>query len=290
MIGKITAPVIIIGMHRSGTSMMTRMLEEMGLFMGSELEDNHEAVFFLELNEWILRTCGGSWDNPEAINHLLQDKQLFDLTVDYLRHQLTSLRGLKYLGVRKFLKYKSPFNLTVPWGWKDPRMSFTLPLWLELFPDAKIIHIKRHGVDVAESLRVRSQGALDKASDIHEKRKRLDFLYNKKGGFIDSPACLKLPEGIKLWDRYVDIADQYVSTNADRAICVNYECFLENPYDTMQKLRNFCDLDVTDNKIQTMTSMIKSDRAYAYKEKSDLCELARIPEIKVHLEKHGYSV
>ncbi|MCS5697200.1 sulfotransferase [Desulfofundulus thermocisternus] len=34
MENKVRPPIIIIGMHRSGTNMLTRMLEELGLFVG----------------------------------------------------------------------------------------------------------------------------------------------------------------------------------------------------------------------------------------------------------------
>lgn len=39
-------PVIIIGMHRSGTSMISRMIEALGLFQGKEKDPNNEAFFF----------------------------------------------------------------------------------------------------------------------------------------------------------------------------------------------------------------------------------------------------
>jgi hypothetical protein len=49
------------------------------------------------------------------------------------------------------------------WGWKDPRNSITLPVWLKLFPDARVIHIVRNGVDVAESLYRRQQRGFQEA-------------------------------------------------------------------------------------------------------------------------------
>ena len=46
-------PVIILGMHRSGTTMITKILENLGLYVGAEKEENHEALFFWEINNWI---------------------------------------------------------------------------------------------------------------------------------------------------------------------------------------------------------------------------------------------
>jgi len=48
------SPIIIIGMSRSGTSMLTRMLDELGLFVGKKLTKNHEALFFRKINDWLL--------------------------------------------------------------------------------------------------------------------------------------------------------------------------------------------------------------------------------------------
>ena len=60
-------PVIIIGMNRSGTSMIVQKLKEMGVFMGATLEVNNEATLFLELNDWLLAQCQGGWYSPSNL-------------------------------------------------------------------------------------------------------------------------------------------------------------------------------------------------------------------------------
>ena len=52
-------PVIIIGMHRSGTTMITDMLRRLGLFVGNDLEENSESMFFINHNDWLLNQSGG---------------------------------------------------------------------------------------------------------------------------------------------------------------------------------------------------------------------------------------
>lgn len=39
-----------------------------------------------------------------------------------------------------------------PWHWKCPSSALYLPTWLKLFPEAKIIFIRRPDLEVAESL------------------------------------------------------------------------------------------------------------------------------------------
>ncbi len=51
-------PIIIVGMHRSGTSMISRILEELGIFMGKSKDANHKASFFHNLNNWLLQQSG----------------------------------------------------------------------------------------------------------------------------------------------------------------------------------------------------------------------------------------
>ena len=58
------APVILLGMHRSGTTMMSRLLETLGLFQGSRLEENHEATFFMNVNKALMLRIHGHWDHP----------------------------------------------------------------------------------------------------------------------------------------------------------------------------------------------------------------------------------
>src|ERR1700682_4234195 len=96
----VRAAIIILGMHRSGTSVVTRLLGELGLFIGARLDENYEALYFSELNTWILKCCGGRWDTPHTINYLLDDSRSFQITVDYLRERLAAPFAYGYLGRR----------------------------------------------------------------------------------------------------------------------------------------------------------------------------------------------
>jgi hypothetical protein len=45
---KYSNPVAIMGMHRSGTTMLVRLLEEAGLLLGNRYGINREERFFLK--------------------------------------------------------------------------------------------------------------------------------------------------------------------------------------------------------------------------------------------------
>ena len=49
-------------MHRSGTSLVSRILDQSGVMMGKDLQEDHESLFFIGLNEWIYENAGASWE------------------------------------------------------------------------------------------------------------------------------------------------------------------------------------------------------------------------------------
>jgi hypothetical protein len=46
---------------------------------------------------------------------------------------------------------KDGYDGESPWGWKNPRTCITLPLFREVFPEARLLHIVRNEDDIAES-------------------------------------------------------------------------------------------------------------------------------------------
>ncbi len=63
--------LLVLGMHRSGTSCLTGCLERCGVFLGEvsranphNLRGNHEAGDLVALQEGMLRRAGGSWRSP----------------------------------------------------------------------------------------------------------------------------------------------------------------------------------------------------------------------------------
>ena len=69
-------PVVVIGMHRSGTGMLARALHECGVFMGRERSSHDEALFFLRINQRIFRLAHADWDNPGAVRYLLNCQEV----------------------------------------------------------------------------------------------------------------------------------------------------------------------------------------------------------------------
>lgn len=146
------APVCVAGMHRSGTSTVAQLLYRLGLYLGKE-EDlfaassaNEDGFWengrLVGINEAILRAYESGWDLPPNLEQGWQRSE-----------RLASLHE----ETRRFLE---GFEGQEPWGWKDPRTSLTLPFWLELLPDTKVVVCLRNPLEVANSLRKRGSASI----------------------------------------------------------------------------------------------------------------------------------
>jgi GT2 family glycosyltransferase/glycosyltransferase involved in cell wall biosynthesis len=139
--------VCIAGAHRSGTSMLTRLLHACGLYLGPESAlmppqaDNPEGFWehlgFVAVNDELLNELGGAWDLPPRSDENFSDPRL---------HSLTMKARLLIEG----------FDSARVWGWKDPRNSLTLPFWQNVLPGLKTLIIVRNPLEAAHSMRERN--------------------------------------------------------------------------------------------------------------------------------------
>ncbi|KTG16292.1 MULTISPECIES: sulfotransferase [unclassified Guyparkeria] len=269
-------PVIFVGMHRSGTSLVGRLLEELGLFVGKGKDENNEAIFFQALNSWLLAQCGSRWDNPGQIGELWQHEQAMELIEDYVRFMMASPRAIDFLGVRGYLLNRSIMNHRHPWGWKDPRNTFTLPLWLRLFPRAKVVCIERHGVDVAQSLVTREAHSEVRARGKYRRYKYLTWIRPKRGGFMESARCATLDGAFSLWQEYQAEVDRLADkVPADRIVRVRYESLLAAPETSLRKLADFCGLAAEPEAVEKACRGVNAGRAFAYAADPELVAFAR---------------
>jgi len=140
--------VCVVGAHRSGTSMLARLLHSCGLYLGPDSDlwpgraDNPDGFWenrcFVALNDEVLNELGGAWDLPPKAEETFNDRRLDPLRV---KAQLL-IEG---------------FDSARVWGWKDPRNCLTLPFWRDLLPGLKVLVIVRNPLEVAYSLRNRNE-------------------------------------------------------------------------------------------------------------------------------------
>jgi hypothetical protein len=137
--------VCVLGMHRSGTSVVTRLLNLLGVDLGREeslmapTPDNeggyweHERI--TNLNDDVLARLGGTWETPPPIlPETLAGAEFADL-----RRTARRLVASEFAGSRL-------------WGWKDPRTCLVLPFWQLVVPSARYVICLRNPADVARSM------------------------------------------------------------------------------------------------------------------------------------------
>lgn len=280
-------PIIILGMHRSGTTLVAGVLEQLGLYLGARKDHNREARFFLEINDWLLRESGGSWNAPEPVLALLEDERTRDLYRARITSLAGSLKALSFLGVWHRPAGSELFAMKRPWGWKDPRNTFTLPIWLDLFPDAKIIYVARHGVDVAASIVQRRDKWLEHVRAHLGRYRGIPAILPLKarlGAMAGSPS---LEDAFQLWCRYTKQAQALVDRLGRHALELRYEDFLDQPARTAQSLAEFCRVRCNEASVASATSCVCADRAYAYRRDPTLRTLAR--QKAGELGRYGYD-
>jgi len=256
-------PVIIIGMHRSGTSMLTKTLQQAGLFMGEDRDPNDESLFFLEFNNWILEQVHATWDFPEPYEYA--NNTIKKYIIEIYKARVKSKAIQKYWGMKKYIQYTKLQAINIPWGWKDPRNSLTLDIWKAIYPNAKIIHIYRNPIDVANSLK---QRALEEEHNFINQEnfdpRKYQFLARELR-YTGSFRIMSIENGYKLWKHYVS-----KSLLEKQAIHIKYEELLSNPEDQLSLIFQYLDLDISQEKIISFSQAFNKSRKYAFTEDEKL--------------------
>jgi capsular polysaccharide biosynthesis protein len=160
----VTAPriVLLLGMHRSGTSIATRALAALGIDLGENLmraaarkypEGLLEDTAFVRINNALLTSFGLKW-------HSLEEIAPESWTQPGLRPFRQQARRL----------LESRVALYRPFGFKDPRTCRLLPFWRsvvnEITGDVGCVIVARNPMAVAQSLHRRDKFALEHALEL----------------------------------------------------------------------------------------------------------------------------
>ena len=285
-------PVILLGMHRSGTAMIARLLDAWGSSRGAELQEDHESVWFLELNDLLLRRVNAAWDNPDPILGFLENPDALDLTLRCLEDDLSSSRTREFLGKKWSLTSGALLAYDRPWGWKDPRTLFTLPLWLALFPGARLIYIVRNGVDVASSLpRPGGAGTGTAAQRIRQQERTGWSIQAAAQGFKGSARCLTLAGGFAVWEQYVAQAEAALAKTGNACKRIRFETFLASPEGPLKELADFCGLEASHTAVREAIARVglNAGRANAFGEDPAVREFYERVRSTRWMMHHGYG-
>jgi len=194
-------PIIITGMHRSGTSLTASFIQAIGVNIGQNMfpadicnvKGYFEDIDFLEFQRSLLqKSClpgdpgwpDWGWTESETL-----DRSLWSSYIPEAKKLIGSRHG----------------NI---WGWKDPRTSLLLEFWHQLLPNTRYILVYRSPWDVVDSI-----------------------LRQNRGVFPQRPEY-----ALKSWGFYNRHLLSFYQQHRDRCILINVNGFVQQPTRLMQLL------------------------------------------------------
>jgi len=192
--------IIVLGMHRSGTSLIAELIHRWGAFgrVGECLPSNQwnargywELAPLVSLNRKLLRETGSNWSFPPS------QKRDADLAA-LASHP-------KYRNEALSLIASMNLECGHSWFWKDPRLSLLLPFWQQLWGQPRYVICLRDPFEICSSLQERDN--------------------------------LSLSVSLMLWHRYMVSILEW--TRGFPAIVMSYSKVLGNPQRECERLANF---------------------------------------------------
>jgi hypothetical protein len=194
-----TPGILILGMHRSGTSLVAQAVHLWGAYGGpAELfvpagkwnpDGYWEHAPLVRFNDRLLAAVGATWFLPPSAEGEVK-LQVLASDVYWKGEALGLIAGMQIAREQ-------------PWFWKDPRLAITLPFWTRVVTDPLCVIVARHPRAVARSLAQRDRFPVDAS--------------------------------LLLWSRYVCSILAYVP-EASRRVVIDFERMLAQPADTCHTL------------------------------------------------------
>jgi hypothetical protein len=126
--------IVVLGMHKSGTTMVSQMLHRSGINMGESFDDG------------VSYDKGGHYErlSSQAVNmEILERISEAELFADPTAYELTDEQRQRMTDIIAECEQKYEY-----WGFKDPRTCITYPLWKPLLPPHRIVAVYRSAVEV----------------------------------------------------------------------------------------------------------------------------------------------
>lgn len=211
--------LLVLGMHRSGTSAVARLLNMMGAYFAPEdmaMPATHanpkgywERKDICAIHDEMLDALGLSWHNlADFSRERLQNEGLLDFE-------------------RRMQDIILHMDAQRPWMAKDPRFCLFLPLWEKFLEVPVYIHVYRHPLEIARSLQTREiKQAVLTGTALHP-----FHAANYPVEAVDFPLSL----GIALWEKYTLHSIQDAKSDIP-CIWISYHELMTTPVETVQSL------------------------------------------------------
>lgn len=153
--------IIVLGMHRSGTSAVARLLNMMGAYFAPERMELPATV----------ANPKGYWERRDVVN---LHEEIFD-ELDMAWDQISQFENTSLTETLQ-QKYASRIQEIIlgldayrPWMLKDPRLCLLLPLWRPYLEFPVCVHVYRDPIQIAQSLQQRDGATIQFGMALWEK-------------------------------------------------------------------------------------------------------------------------
>lgn len=187
------SPLVVVGFHRSGTSLLSHLLHRAGLFLGEQLlgampsnpYGHFEDVEIVRLHETILRDHGDTWHitKPTAFH----------------------IRPEHWATMQAHVQERSAAHRL--WGFKDPRVCFFLGAWKYLMPGARFVVVYRDPSECVFSL---------------ERRQAADLFASRGNAALHRRFWREADHGMKMWIAYNRAILNFVNEHRDDCLVVPF--------------------------------------------------------------------
>lgn len=152
--------LIVLGMHRSGTSVLARILNLMGIYLGPEgmstgaNPENPKGFWERRdvriLNDAVLHSIGCDWNRVSGLDLAAVPAEMLQAFDDVARRILLEMDAHR------------------PWFIKEPRLCVLLPLWRRHLEVPLVVNIHRDPAEVAASLHRRNDMPIEAGLELWE--------------------------------------------------------------------------------------------------------------------------
>ena len=245
---KDTEPVVVGGLGGSGTRLVVRLLQEMGVSMDGHLNESLDNLWFslLFVRRSILLSSDEelrklAWIFTNAMRHGKSlPKELQWLVEDACRHDRGPVLSKPLLQELRdsIMAAEPPENTSELWGWKQPNTHIMVPQLVRCFPDMKYIYVVRNGLDMAFS----------------DNQNQLKYFWGDL--VLEGDISVTPRNALRYWVASHRRMLGYKGYMGNKLHLLNFDRLCADPLPELEKLRDFLKLDMDADRLSEVAQVI----------------------------------